>query len=59
MILAWLVHSTNYNVTEAIVILIQLWTSDFTQLLMFYTECWLINKWGQTHCMNNNIPKVL
>jgi len=54
-----IVHSTNCNVTEAIVILIQLWTSYFTQLLMFYTECWLINKWGQTHCMNNKISKVL
>lgn len=54
-----IVHSTNYNVTEAIVILIRLWTSDVTQLLMFYTECWLVSKWGQTHHMNNDVPKVL
>jgi hypothetical protein len=53
-----LVCSTNC-VTEAIVVLIHLWTSDFTQLLTFYTVVLAHNLMGTDTLYKQNIRKFL
>jgi hypothetical protein len=53
-----LVHSTNY-VTEAAVVLIHLWTSDFTQPLTFYTVVLAHNLMGTDTLYEQNIPKCV